>query len=67
MADTTPKPKIPEGAKYLTWVNDGETYLAVKLDGYWVHNGMEWSDEDFLTEAVGDADVTVLTPATDTP
>ncbi len=59
--DTTPKPKIPEDAEFVYWVQGNTDYYARKNE-----NGMWWDDcEDLhtlssLLETIGDAEVTVL-------
>lgn len=61
IVDTTPKPKIPEGAEFVTWRGDRNSILefAEKTQGYWAWSGLEIS-EIALTEVIGDAEVTVL-------
>lgn len=59
--DTTPKPKIPEDAKHITW---GRGNVAYSLyEGLWYG----WTDgnglsEDELLRWIGDAEVVVLVP-----
>jgi hypothetical protein len=61
VVDTTPKPKIPEDAEFVTWRGDRNSILefAEKTQGYWSWSGLEIS-EIALTEVIGDAEVTVL-------
>lgn len=65
--DTTPKPKIPEGAEYITWsdpYDNGEERIAMRYghpaNKVW-RVGVDTLDElDLLNDWIGDAEVTVL-------
>lgn len=65
--DTTPKPKIPEGAEYITWsdpYDNGEERIAMRYghpaNKVW-RVGVDTLDElHLLKDWIGDAEVTVL-------
>lgn len=65
--DTTPKPKIPEGAEYITWsdpYDNGEERIAMRYghpaNKVW-RVGVDTLDElDLLNDWIGDAEVNVL-------
>lgn len=65
--DTTPKPKIPEDAEYITWsdpYDNGEERIAMRYghpaNKVW-RVGVDTLDElDLLNDWIGDAEVTVL-------
>lgn len=61
VTDTTPKPKIPEEAEFITWrLNDGDSvHVAWFEDSYWVYANVEVSLEELIAE-IGDAPVSVL-------
>lgn len=63
VVDTTPKPKIPEGAEFITWLMNGANEVAIYVDFNplkpWEWAGMYYSEEDLLVE-IGDSEVTVL-------
>lgn len=62
VVDTTPKPKIPGGAKYITWIYpSGLCGIAHSTEGYWVLQDVEVGYEELLEE-IGDSEVTVLVP-----
>ncbi len=63
VVDTTPKPKIPEGAEFIYWDTRSGKMVAVR-ENYnpfkpWEWEGHYFSEEDLLKE-IGDAEVTVL-------
>lgn len=72
--DTTPKPKIPEDAQYVTWPNkDVPEYVMFAMllpewhpgrgKGYrWTDQDQSWYTDDQLIREIGDAEVTVLVP-----
>lgn len=63
VVDTTPKPKIPEGAEFVTWqingANEVAIYVNFNTNKAWEWYGMYYSEEDLLKE-IGEAEVTVL-------
>lgn len=63
--DTTPKPKIPEGADFITWVDEAGQEIAFRENFNprkpWSFYGDYYSSEA-LIELIGDAEVTVLVP-----
>lgn len=67
VVDTTPKPKIPEDAEFITWsdpYDNGEERIAMRYghpaNKVW-RVGVDTLDElDLLNDWIGDAEVTVL-------
>lgn len=63
IVDTTPKPKIPDGAEFITWLMNGANEVAIYVNFNplkpWEWAGMYYSEENLLVE-IGDAEVTVL-------
>lgn len=67
IVDTTPKPKIPEDAQFITWsdpYDNGEERIAMRYghpaNKVW-RVGVDTLDElDLLNDWIGDAEVTVL-------
>ena len=62
--DTTPKPKIPEGAEFICW-SDGSGRSVAIWENFnptkpWDFNGVYYSEEKLLEDEIGDAEVTVL-------
>jgi hypothetical protein len=69
MVDTTPKPKIPAEATYITWVAaDREPRIAFRY-GHPANKvwslGVDWYPEGELEDVIGDNEVTVLVPKED--
>lgn len=61
--DTTPKPKIPEDARFVHWFVRGGNFIATR-EGFnplkpWELEGVYYTEESLLKE-IGDAEVTVL-------
>lgn len=72
VVNTTPKPKIPADAKYITWINqadNGEALIAFKYghpDNKVWKVGWDYYDEaDLISELIGDSEVVVLVPRED--
>lgn len=58
--DTTPKPKIPEDAEYISWRSYEMIQFAYRYEnGEWAYAGDYWTLEGILKE-IGDSEVTVL-------
>jgi len=61
--DTTPKPKIPDDARFLHWFADAGNYVAIWENFNplkpWGLESAYYSEEELLEE-IGDAEVTVL-------
>lgn len=61
--DTTPKPKIPEDAEFITWMMNGANAVAIYVEFNplkpWEWGGIYYSQEELLKE-IGDDEVTVL-------
>lgn len=61
--DTTPKPKIPEDAKHITWGRKNAAYSRIDDRWYgWTDTGLS---EGAMLELIGDDEVTVLVPKED--
>ena len=60
--DTTPKPRVPEDAKYVTWRGEsGARWYAERRDGMWVSdNEAEVEDIDHFPSVTPDTVFTVL-------
>lgn len=64
VVDTTPKPKIPEGAEFIYWDNGDGKVVAVR-ENYnplkpWAIDGLYFDEADLIERFIGDAEVTVL-------
>lgn len=66
IVDTTPKPKIPEDAEFITWDHPREEYprfACRDLNAMWwvtSEDGTSAMKMDLLIRLIGDAEVTVL-------
>lgn len=62
--DTTPRPKIPEDARFIYWTDNNVEYYARKtVEGIWIDDlSEEYPNVSSLIAKVGDSDVTVLVP-----
>lgn len=62
--DTTPRPKIPEDARFIYWPDEyGDPGLAERRGVNWLlMDGSVFSTDDLLNDVIGDAEITVLVP-----
>ncbi len=65
--DTTPRPKIPEDARFIYWTDeDGYPGFAERGDDEWLlPDGSLYSTADLLEDVIGDYEITVLVPKED--
>ena len=60
--DTTPKPRIPVDALYITWVWANKQKFAIRdRELFWDTNGFRFTENELLEE-IGDTEITVLDP-----
>lgn len=68
VVDTTPKPKIPEDAEFVTWDNGSYLPQIAQRDSgpanlgwrYGAEEDYKWYSSETLSREIGDAEVTVL-------
>ena len=66
--DTTPKPKIPEDAEFITWTDPStrDAQVASRYGNpknrFWKMRGGLLNEKELLKHWIGDAEVTVLVP-----
>ncbi len=64
LIDTTPRPKIPEDARFIYWKDvDGYPVFAERDRDEWLlADGSLYSTEDLLRYGIKDSEITVLVP-----
>lgn len=67
VVDTTPKPRIPVDAQFITWARYQMKHFAYRYRDLWVYNDKALYEEALLQDWVGDSKVIVLDPRQEKP